>query len=102
VNITPTQVIKAVASFYEISPTDLLGRSRKKEVVEPRQIAIYLLREMLNMSYPYIAEKMGKRDHTTAIYSYEKISRIIEKNGVFQQKMIMIKELVGKPDSRVV
>lgn len=101
-NITPTQVIKAVASFYEISPTDLLGRSRKKEVVEPRQIAIYLLREMLNMSYPYIAEKMGKRDHTTAIYSYEKISRIIEKNGVFQQKMIMIKELVGKPDSRVV
>lgn len=100
VNITPTQVIKAVASFYEISPTDLLGRSRKKEVVEPRQIAIYLLREMLNMSYPYIAEKMGKRDHTTAIYSYEKISRIIEKNGVFQQKMIMIKELVGKPDSR--
>ena len=101
-NITPTQVIKAVSSFYEISPTDLLGRSRKKEVVEPRQIAIYLLREMLNMSYPYIAEKMGKRDHTTAIYSYEKISRIIEKNGVFQQKMIMIKELVGKPDSRVV
>jgi chromosomal replication initiator protein len=102
VNITPAQIIKAVSSFYEISPTDLLGRSRKKEVVEPRQIAIYLLREMLNMSYPYIAEKMGKRDHTTAIYSYEKISRIIEKNGIFQQKMIMIKELVGKPDSRVV
>jgi chromosomal replication initiator protein len=100
-NVTPAQIIKAVASFYEIAPTDLLGRSRKKEVVEPRQIAIYLLRDMLDMSYPYIAEKMGKRDHTTAIYAYEKISQVLEKNSVFQQKLVMIKELVGKPDSRM-
>lgn len=96
INVNPNQIIKAVASFYEISPNELIGRGRKKEIVEPRQVTIYLLREMLNMSYPYIAEKIGKRDHTTAIYAYEKISQIIEKDHNFQQKIMMIKDLLNK------
>lgn len=96
VNISPTQIIKAVSVFYEISPTDLIGRGRKKEIVEPRQIAIYLLRELLNMSYPYIAEKMGKRDHTTAIYAYEKISLSLSKNQGLNQKISLIKDLINK------
>jgi chromosomal replication initiator protein len=95
-NISPNQIIKAVASFYEVPLGDLAARGRKKEIVEPRQVAIYLLRELLNMSYPYIAEKMGKRDHTTAIYAYEKISQAIEKDQNLQQKLMMIRELVNK------
>ena len=97
-NVNPNQVIKAVASFFEISPTDLIGRGRKKEIVEPRQIAIYLLRDMLKMSYPYIAEKIGKRDHTTAIYAYEKINNSIDKDPNLNQKILMIKELVYKSE----
>jgi len=96
VNLTPTQVVKAVAEFYEISITELIGRGRKKEIVEPRQVAMYLLREMLNMSYPFIAEKMGKRDHTTAIYAFDKITHNLNTNPGFNQKMTMIKELVNK------
>ncbi|MDD5015899.1 MAG: chromosomal replication initiator protein DnaA [Atribacterota bacterium] len=95
-NLTPVQIIKAVAEFYEISITDLTGRGRKKEIVEPRQVAMFLLREMLNMSYPFIAEKMGKRDHTTAIYAFDKINHSLNENPAFSQKMIMIKELVNK------
>ena len=98
VNISPNQIISSVSSFFEISPNELIGRGRKKEVVEPRQIAIYLLRDMLKMSYPYIAEKMGKRDHTTAIYAYEKMSKSIEKNTDLNQKIIMIKDLVYKSE----
>jgi chromosomal replication initiator protein len=99
VNISPTQVIKAVSAFYEISPIDLIGRGRKKEIVEPRQVAIYLLRELLNMSYPYIAEKMGKRDHTTAIYAYEKINLSLSKDQGLNQKISLIKDLINKPQN---
>ncbi|MDO8504646.1 MAG: chromosomal replication initiator protein DnaA, partial [Candidatus Liptonbacteria bacterium] len=74
--VTEDQILKAVADFYNVSPEDLSGRVRKKEVVEPRQIAMYLIRDILEMSYPHIGEKMG-RDHTTAIHAVDKISQEI-------------------------
>ncbi|MEK7114861.1 MAG: chromosomal replication initiator protein DnaA [Patescibacteria group bacterium] len=91
-NINPNQIIRAVADFYEISVADITGRSRKQEVVEPRQIACYLLRNMLSLSYPYIGEKLGKRDHTTAIHAFEKISQGINNNQSLSQKILLIKE----------
>jgi len=94
-HINDTQVIKAVAEFFSMEMIDLVGRSRKKEVVEPRQIAMYLLRDILGVSYPSIGEKFG-RDHTTAIHSYEKVNREINKNASLNQKMILIKSLINK------
>ncbi len=95
-NITSNQIVKAVADFYEITVNDLIDRSRKKGVVEPRQITAFLLRDLINMSYPDIGEKIGKRDHTTAIYAYEKISQEINKNQKLNQKIILIKESIYK------
>lgn len=95
-NITPTQVIKSVADFFEITPHELAGRSRKKELVEPRQISAFLLRDILSMSYPDIGDKLGKRDHSTAIYSYEKVSHEITKNQGLNRKVVLIKELIYK------
>ena len=89
--ISDDQILKAVADFYNVGIPDLVGRSRKKETVEPRQVAMYLLRDILRMSYPYIGEKLG-RDHTTVIHSYEKINQEVNKNSPFNQKIIMIKE----------
>lgn len=97
--INPTELIKTVATFYEISTNDLIGRSRKQEIVEPRQIAIFLLRETLGLSYPFIAEKLGKRDHTTAIYAYEKIKKEMEKNQTLHQKISIIKEMINKENT---
>ncbi len=95
-NINPNQIIKAVAEFSEIPPLDLLNKSRKKEVAEARQILMYLLREMLQLSYPHIGRRIGKRDHTTAIYAYEKIAKEIQKNPALNQKILIIKELISK------
>ena len=95
-NISPQQIIQAVAHFFEISPEDLTNRSRKKEVVEPRQIAAFLMRELLNLSYPFIGEKLGKRDHTTIIHSCDKIAQGINKNASLNQKILLIKEDVYK------
>jgi chromosomal replication initiator protein len=95
-NVTPNDVIKTVAEFFEIPQSDLVNRCRKQEVVEPRQIAMFLLRDILKLSYPHIGEKLGKRDHTTAIHAFEKISRELNQNQVLNQKIILIKERVYK------
>jgi len=95
-NINPNQIIKAVAGYFEISPSDLTGKSRNKEFIEPRQITMYLLRDILDMSYPFIASKIGKRDHTTVIYAYKKVTKDMEKNQLLIEKLSAIKEMVNK------
>ena len=93
--VSDAQIIKSVVEFYGISASDIVGKIRKKEIVEPRQVAMYLLRDILDMSYPYIGEKLGK-DHTTAIHAVRKINREINKNSSLFQKIITIKELIYK------
>jgi chromosomal replication initiator protein len=88
-------ILKAVANFFNVTTDDLVSHSRRKEVVEPRQIAMYLLRDMSELSYPHIGEKMG-RDHTTAIHSCEKINNEINRNSTLNQKILTIKELIYK------
>lgn len=95
-NISVGDIIKTVSEFFEVPQSELTERSRKQEIVEPRQIAMYLMREMLKLSYPHIGEKLGKRDHTTAIHAYEKISHEISQNPALNQKILMIKERLYK------
>lgn len=95
-NITPTHVIKSVAAFFQLPVDDLTGHCRKKEFVLPRQITMYILRDMLELSYPHIGEIVGKRDHTTAIHAFEKITNEINKNNDLNQKIALIREIVSK------
>ena len=88
-------ILKSVAEFFNITIDDLVSHSRRKEVVEPRQIAMYLLRDISELSYPHIGEKMG-RDHTTAIHSYEKINNEVNRNSTLNQKILTIRELIYK------
>ncbi len=85
-------ILKIVAEFYDIHISDLIDRSRKKELVRPRQITMYLIRNELNSSYPYIGEKLGGRDHTTAMYACQKIKKDIESNESAQEEINLIKE----------
>jgi chromosomal replication initiator protein len=93
--VTDTQIINAVSEVYGIATEEITGRSRRKEVVEPRQVAMFLLRDILDMSYPTIGEKLG-RDHTTAIHSYEKISKEVDLNAMLSQKIFRVRELLTK------
>lgn len=81
------QVIKIIADFYNIEEKHLFEKTRRKEIVKPRQVAMYLLREDLNTSYPYIGQKFGGRDHTTVIYAYEKITKDIKKDNKLNQEI---------------
>jgi chromosomal replication initiator protein len=95
-NITTKNIIKTVADFFEISELDIVKRSRQKEIVYPRQISMYLIRDILKMSYPNIGDKLGKRDHTTVIHAYEKISKDINQDPGLNQKIMLIKEKLYK------
>ena len=95
-NVSPDAIIKSVADYFQLLVVDLTNKGRKKEIIEPRQIAVYLLRELLDLSYPCIGEKLGKRDHTTAIYAYTKISKELTKNQALNQKILAIKDELSK------
>ncbi len=86
------EVLQAVADFYRISVDDLKGRSRNKEVVIPRQMATLLLREETGTSLPQIGDALGGRDHTTIMYSVEKMSQEIETDDQRRKEMLAIKE----------
>ncbi len=86
------KILKAVANFYEVSEKDIIGTSRKKEIVKSRQIVIYFLREELNYSYPYIGKKIGGKDHTTIIYSFTKIKKEVKNNKEINEEISYIKD----------
>ena len=95
-SINAATILKCVADFFQIPQSEIINKSRRKEVVVPRQISMFLLRDMLGMSYPDIGNKMGKKDHTTAIHSYEKISNEMVRDKTLNQKIILIKDVISK------
>src|SRR3989344_5843219 len=91
---SPQTILKAVADFYSITSNDLIKRSRKKEVVKPRQVAMFLLRDETKLSFPEIGQKLGGRDHSTVIHACEKIRAEAAIDEPLKQELILIKERV--------
>ena len=89
--ITSKKLIDSVSRFYEVAVKDIIGKSRKKELVKPRQIIMFLMREELGISYPTIGDELGGRDHTTAIHAYNKINRDLKENTSMKQEIELIK-----------
>jgi chromosomal replication initiator protein len=92
--ISIKDVIRVVADFYNVEERVLYEKTRKKEVVKPRQIVMYLLREDFNTSYPFIGQKLGGRDHTTVIHACEKIKNEIKKDSTLTQELDKIKGIL--------
>ncbi len=90
-NINAKKIIKAVTNFYDLSINEITSSSRKHEIVKPRQVAMYLLREELESSFPFIGRKFGGRDHTTAIHSCRKIKKELEKDKKLEEEIELIK-----------
>lgn len=79
-NISLEDIVKVVAHFYNLEESAMYEKNRRKEIVEARQVAMYILREDYNISFPHIGKKLGGRDHTTVMHSYEKITRELTEN----------------------
>ena len=91
-SISLEQILEAVASFYGLKVEDLKGRRRSKELIRPRQMAMYLMREEVKASLPQIGEALGGRDHTTVLYGHRKICDQIERDEGLRRELLAIKE----------
>lgn len=90
--LTPRKIIQTVSSYFDIKIEDITGACRRKELVVPRQIVMYLMREEIKSSYPSIGQELGGRDHTTAIHACNKISLFFEKDERMKNDILLIKE----------
>ncbi len=90
--ITPRQIIKEVTEFYDITIESILGSSRKKELVVPRQIIMYLIRNETNASFPSIGAELGGRDHTTVMHACKKITKELPNNERLVAEINAIKQ----------
>lgn len=91
-NIQPSKLIELVAQAWNTSVDDLLGRDRSHKIAEPRQVAMYLLRQETDASLPQIGAVLGGRDHTTVMYAIEKISDIIERDDRLRNRVKQIRD----------
>lgn len=92
--VSVEEVVRRIAQYYEIPEKSIYEKTRKKEVVKPRQVIMYMLREEFNVSYPTIGEKLGGRDHTTVIHSCEKIKEEMKANTALDQEIEHIRTLI--------
>ncbi len=91
-HISPKQVIEKTAKYFQITIEDIIGPKRDKDIVVPRQIAMYILRSELHLSFPKIARELGRKDHTTAIHSIDKIEKESILNNSIKLAISKIKE----------
>ncbi len=94
--ITSDKIISGICSFYKITKDKLLGKSKKKELVIPRQICAYLMCEIMNIPLVSIGEALGGRDHTTVIHSREKVTNLIKVNDRVAKEVEDIRNIILK------
>jgi chromosomal replication initiator protein len=91
-DVQPEEVVRTVADNFGITLDRMLSRDRSREVALPRQIAMYLLREEINISLPQIGMALGGRDHTTILYGCEKVADLLERDDRLRRQVIEIRE----------
>ncbi len=91
-HISSRSIVERTAKYFHVSIEDILGPKRDKDIVVPRQIAMYMLRSELHLSFPKIAHELGRKDHTTAIHSVEKIQRELTYESPIRQSVNELRE----------
>ncbi|MCD7728962.1 MAG: chromosomal replication initiator protein DnaA [Clostridia bacterium] len=94
--ITPDVIINAVTSFYHITRAEIVGKSKKKEIVIPRQICCYLMCDLLTLPLVSIGKELGGRDHTTVLYSRDKVEEMCRINDKIAKDVDDIKNIILK------
>lgn len=95
-HITPSQVIETCAKFYNISVPEIVSASRSREMVQPRQVAMYLIRQETDASLPEIGGLLGGRDHTTVIHGIDRIKERLETEDNLRRDVMSIREALAQ------
>jgi chromosomal replication initiator protein len=92
--LAPEDIISTAAASYGYSPADLTGPSRRQPLVTARQIAMYLCRELTNLSLPKVGALFGGRDHTTVLHAVEKVKRLIQTDRETFERVTALSQLL--------
>jgi len=92
-SISIKDVVKIVSGFYSLNESMFYEKTRRREIIKPRQVAMYLLREDFNISYPSIGEELGGRDHTTVIYACDKIKKSLQVDNLLGQEIEQLRTM---------
>lgn len=92
---SPDTILRSIAQHFGITHDDLIGKKRTKELVYPRQIAMYILRDQMNLSFPEIGRELGGKDHTTIMHGFNKVTREIPGTPQYQRDIAAIKERIA-------
>ncbi len=92
--VTKERIVEAVANFFNVEIKELQGRSRSADIVLPRQVAMYIIREQTDHSLVEVGQSLGGRDHTTVMHGLEKIEQAIETNMQLRQQINTITQIV--------
>jgi chromosomal replication initiator protein len=90
--LTVEQVISGVVRYYRVTVQDIKGRRRTRDIVRPRQVAMYLARTETQASLPEIGEALGGRDHTTVLYGIQKIEGLLEQDSTLRRQVATIQQ----------
>jgi len=94
--LVPKDVISTVSKFFGVSSDRILSKDRSKDVALPRQVSMYLMRELGGVSLPKIGEELGGRDHTTVMYACDKVADMIESDDRIRRQVLQLREqLIG-------
>ena len=93
--VTPSLIINVVAEHFGVRPDDISSKKRNSEFVQPRQVVMYLCRELTDVSLNNIAKLLGKKDHTTIIHGINKVEAELSTNEEFKNKMEIIKKKIN-------
>jgi chromosomal replication initiator protein len=89
-------IINCVCNFYKVSKSDILGKKKNKEFVEPRQVCMYLISDMMTLPLVTIGQVLGGRDHATVIYARDKISELMKTDSKLSVTVNDLKKLLLK------
>ncbi len=90
-NLTMDEILKATAFTFEVEASDLRSKGRRHELVVPRQVAMYLMREFTSHSYPEIGQFFSGRDHSTVVYAVQKITEQVAKDRDLEERIQTVK-----------
>lgn len=95
-DMSPSDILNVVSKYFGVSLERISGKDRSKDIVLPRQVAMYLMREQGGISLPKIGQELGGRDHTTVMYAVEKVTDMIESDDKVRRQVLQIKDQLSR------
>ena len=90
--LTAGLIMQTVGEYYQVSVEDIMSSSRRREFTTPRQVAMYLTREMTDMSLPQIGTAFGNRDHTTVLHGWNVVDKALKESPQMEQEILELKQ----------